>query len=90
MRLPYTSTTHANEIAERLRQAVEQISDDSSNSGTISIGVTVITGMVSEEAFLNTARLALEEAKHRGKNQVVTLELTEIQPARANQACSAA
>jgi len=74
--LPDTGADGALEVAERLRQAVEEAVfeiEDGTAKITISIGVAVISDETQEyEVLLKQADDALYEAKEAGRNKVVS------------------
>ncbi len=72
--LPQTTLREAVAIAERMRQAVENI-DFPSRKITVSLGVTTFSHEVSNsETIIKTADEALRKAKQNGKNRVQVYE----------------
>ncbi|WP_296263006.1 diguanylate cyclase [Pseudomonas sp. UBA6562] len=72
--LPETSTLQAQEILERLRQAVEDFRHPELGQlrVTLSIGVAAHgPALVDADAWLHAADMALYQAKHGGRNRVV-------------------
>jgi diguanylate cyclase (GGDEF)-like protein len=76
--LPETTLTEALDIAERLRRHIAEISFLSSGqfiSLTVSIGVANFeTSSANFDYLLHKADQALYEAKHQGRNRVVTID----------------
>ncbi|WP_113632985.1 sensor domain-containing diguanylate cyclase [Pectobacterium peruviense] len=71
--LPDTDMKQATEIAERLRKKVEKMPLPIPENITISLGVTCfIPGTEQIDSVLKTADDALYQAKHEGRNRVVT------------------
>ena len=73
--LPETDQEGARKLANRLREAIEEMEVNCSNGQTIkvtaSIGAATISKMGKNvDAFLRDADLALYQAKHAGRNQV--------------------
>lgn len=70
--LPTTTERVAKQIAERLRQEVEEYPFVENNVLTISIGVAGLIDTFDHIELLIQADQALYEAKRRGKNKVIT------------------
>jgi two-component system cell cycle response regulator len=78
--LPYADQCNGTGIAERIRKAIEGRHDDYGVPGgigpvTVSIGISVCpsdTEKVTE--LIHIADMAMNEAKHRGKNQIVYVQ----------------
>ncbi|MBD1582863.1 GGDEF domain-containing protein [Pseudoalteromonas sp. S16_S37] len=75
--LPHIKHQQATQTAQRLREAVEEAFSGSSNAShspiTISVGVTeILTSDMSYSQALKRADAAMYEAKHKGRNIVVT------------------
>ncbi len=66
----------AEEIAEKLRQIIENTSFSVPQQITSSFGVTDFNRKDSPEAFTNRADQALYKAKHNGRNCVISLPAT--------------
>lgn len=73
--LPETSLEDAQVLAERARQCVEAL-DLTANGEkvTLSLGVAPHVVGSSKEVLIRSADAALYQAKHRGRNQVCTLD----------------
>lgn len=76
--MPETKLNEATVLLERLRRQVKTISIPKVRSGTISCGVAEWSGLPEESAenILQRADTALYEAKHTGRNRVVTAQPT--------------
>jgi diguanylate cyclase (GGDEF)-like protein len=75
--LPQTDLESARQAAERIREQVAAIDTSRWFSGTglaVSLGVTVSRVGDTEGSMLRRADIALYEAKHSGRNRVVTRE----------------
>ncbi len=71
--MPDTDIEQAAEIAERLRKKVEKMPLPIPENITISLGVTCfIPGEEQIDSVLKIADDALYQAKHEGRNRVVT------------------
>ncbi len=69
--LPETDLERAREVAERLRQRVEQVCDVAGEPCTLSLGVTEAGPQhVDVEAWIKQADMALYLAKAQGRNRV--------------------
>jgi diguanylate cyclase (GGDEF)-like protein len=81
--LPKTSLPEAVEVAERMRQAVEnnryQLKQQVLNV-TISIGVAVVDCELPMAQAYKAADMALYQAKHAGRNRVVASSWRETCP----------
>lgn len=70
--LPETSITTACDVAEKLREGIEQLEFDSIKMPiTVSFGVSSLKEDDSESSFIDRADEALYNAKKNGKNRVV-------------------
>ena len=74
--LTHTEVDSMEQVAEALRQAVENTSFKSADGDDFNVTVSVGAALTSEaetaEGLLKAADLRLYAAKHRGRNQVVT------------------
>jgi len=76
--MPETKLNEATVLLERLRRQVKTVSIPKVRSATISCGVAEWSGSPEESAenILQRADTALYEAKHTGRNRVVTAQPT--------------
>ena len=72
--LPKSDLAHAEEVAERIRQALESIPPPKLEKLTASIGVALSKSGESAEALRQRADEAAYEAKQAGRNQVVVAD----------------
>ena len=76
--LPETDTAGALRIAENIRAAVERLPPFAADESpmTVSIGLSTSTGQPNQslENLMYTADKALYQAKHRGRNCVVSAQ----------------
>jgi diguanylate cyclase (GGDEF)-like protein len=73
--LPGASVTAALRTAERMREAIERITDEAVGRVTVSIGVTEAVDGDDEEAVVARADAALYSAKSNGRNRVEVVVL---------------
>jgi diguanylate cyclase (GGDEF)-like protein len=82
--LPDTGFSSAGEVAERLRQAVEEASvrvNDNIAKVTISIGVSTVSASIQNlDILMSSADKALYKAKWEGRNKVCYADISEGQP----------
>ena len=64
----------ARHIAEKLRRRAAEpvVVGDATIAATLSVGVTLVSRRDTDDAVIARADAALYEAKHSGRNQVVT------------------
>jgi diguanylate cyclase (GGDEF)-like protein len=71
--LPETAIETACDVAEKLREGIEQLEFDTIKKQiTVSFGVSMLRENDSESSFIDRADEALYNAKKSGKNKVVT------------------
>lgn len=68
----HTKADEAKIVAEKIRKSIEEFLFDTVENVTISCGLSEISDNDTANTFLKRADSALYQAKHSGKNKVIT------------------